>query len=74
MVQATGLKGEAGRRKKELDQIKVLSCTFLRKEKVAEALICSTPWRPFCAWGKEKNSVFQTMGKLECQCLVQPEP
>lgn len=44
---AIGLKGEklAGEKRnfKEKDQIKVFTCALLRKEKIAEALICSNP-------------------------------
>ena len=44
---AIGLKGEklAGEKRnfKEKDQITVFTCAFLRKEKIAEALICSNP-------------------------------
>lgn len=47
MVMAIGLKGEklAGEKRnfKEKDQIKVFTCALLRKEKIAEALICSNP-------------------------------
>ena len=47
MVMAIGLKGEklAGEKRnfKEEDQIKVFTCVFLCKEKIAETLICSNP-------------------------------
>lgn len=47
VVMAIGLKGEklAGEKRnfREKDQIKVFSCAFLHKEKIAEALICSNP-------------------------------
>ena len=46
MVMAIGLKGEklAGEKRNfKEDQIKVFTCAFLCKEKIAETLICSNP-------------------------------